>query len=448
MFEILFAILISMLSLICLLWVLRSDPISVGLPAAYLFVLFMEHLPGALSHAVGIEISAGLGGAFYDTEWIQSGITLTSFGSIGFTVGVWWARFRKRTVPIVRAAARSQFWYFCLIVGWLLLLVFRFVRGLPTVTGLIDRGSTVWMLGALLGLRSAVQRGSAIGSWIWLAVLAAFPTSVLLYGGFLSYGAQAVIVVLSPLAITAKSKWRLIGSVGIILFFGLTVFANYFINRDKLRDVLWSEATLEDRIDVVTDVIKNFEWFDPGNESHRDALNQRLNQNYFIGIAAERIKQQDSNYIYGRSVWEALLSLVPRFIWPEKPVFGGSGDIVAEMTGLELSTSTSWGVGQVLEFYINFGTPGVILGFFLLGWLIRLLDFQAAAAETNGDFRGALCFFLPAVALIQPTGSMVEITGGAGAALIMAYGLAWIWGVWSSFTVHAREPNDPSPVKE
>jgi hypothetical protein len=119
-------------------------------------------------------------------------------------------------------------------------------------------------------------------------------------------------------------------------------------------------------------------------------------------------------------------------LWPEKPVFGGSPKIVAEMTGLRLANNTTFGVGNVMEFQINFGIPGLIIGFFLLGFLIRTLDRNAAAAEGRGDLGKTILCFLPAVALIQPNGSMVELCGGAGAALVAAYAWKWAWGQFNS----------------
>src|ERR1035441_4127010 len=114
-----------------------------------------------------------------------------------------------------------------------------------------------------------------------------------------------------------------------------------------------------------------------------------------------------ADYLGGDSVRQGLLSLVPRVLWPEKPVFAGSPQIVSKMTGLHLSPTTSFGVGNVMEFQINFGVPGVVIGFFVLGWLIGTLDLKAAVAEARGDMGGVILFFLSAVALINPDGAPV-----------------------------------------
>ena len=200
--------------------------------------------------------------------------------------------------------------------------------------------------------------------------------------------------------------------------------------RNDIREQVWGGASLEARIDSVTDTVRGFEWFDPSNRKHLGALDERLNQNYFVGLAARRIEVGLSRYLDGESVWEGLLSLVPRLLWPDKPVFGGSPQIVSKMTGLHFSPNTSIGVGNVMEFQINFGIPGVVIGFFVLGWLIGMLDLKAAVAEARGDMGGTILFFLPCVALIQPNGSIVELTGGSAAALVAAYGWRWAWKQW------------------
>jgi hypothetical protein len=84
-----------------------------------------------------------------------------------------------------------------------------------------------------------------------------------------------------------------------------------------------------------------------------------------------------------------------------------------------------------MELQVNFGMPGVAVGFLILGWLIGRLDYRAAAAEARGDLVKLILYYLPCVALIQPNGSIVELTGGAAAALVGAYIWKWIWTSWS-----------------
>jgi hypothetical protein len=84
-----------------------------------------------------------------------------------------------------------------------------------------------------------------------------------------------------------------------------------------------------------------------------------------------------------------------------------------------------------MEFQINYGIPGLVVGFFLLGFLLRALDRHAAVSLRRANFNGTIVSFLPAVALVQPNGSLVELAGGGAAALVAAFGWRWAWKHWS-----------------
>jgi hypothetical protein len=412
-------------ALIWLCWILRRDRVSLGLPIAYLISLLLIHVPGAFAHAVS-------DGNLYNrgSRIVEIGIYFTAIGSVCFVAGVWLARFfsrRTHALPSYDAAPRHDFLWFCVIGGWLFTYGLGFLREAPSVGAVIEKGGAVWMLGVLLGLRDAFERSDVRGMFTWLCVLMVYPSLMLLFGGFLSYGSTAIIIASSVLIVSSRSPWRVLVGASFGLFLGLTVFVNYFAHRDNIRRVVWSGGALEERLDVVADAFSNFEWFDPGNREHLIAFDKRLNQNYFVGLAATRIQEGRVDYLYGRSVWEALISLVPRILWPEKPVSAGSPAIVSEMTGLHLSPTTSFGVGNVMELQINFGILGVVFGFVGLGWLLGMLDSKAAEAESCGDLERLLLFFLVAAALIQPNGSLVEMFSGAAAALVAAYGWRWAW---------------------
>jgi hypothetical protein len=283
------------------------------------------------------------------------------------------------------------------------------------------------MLGVLLGLRNAFQRGDLKWIVFWAGALMVFPVVILLFGGFLSYGSAAIILVCAALTVSTRSYSRVVVGIAVFTFVSLSIFVNYFEHRTELRQQVWGGAPLDVRINTVRDTFTNFQLFNPSNRQHLIDLDKRLNQNYYVGLAARRIEGGQAAYLRGESVWEGMLALVPRVFWPEKPVYGGSPQIVSKMTGLRFNSRTSIGVGNVMEFQINFGVPGVVIGFFLLGWAIGKLDLKAAIGEREGQFGNVILFFLPCVAMIQPNGSIVEITGGPAAAFVAACVWSWLW---------------------
>jgi hypothetical protein len=282
----------------------------------------------------------------------------------------------------------------------------------------------------------------------WIIALAVYPTLMLLMGGFLSYGIAAVVTVLSVFLVASPNRLRLVIGTALLSVVGISVFVAYFEHRSEIRGAVWGGADVDTRLEVSLGAAKDISMFDPRNPMHLQSLDMRLNQNYFAGLAAARIAAGKSDYLHGRSIWEGVLALVPRAIWPEKPVVAGSGRIVADMTGLNLSTSTSFGVGNVMEFQINYGLPGLVIGFLLLGFAIGKLDRMAAIADALGDFDKIFFAYLPAVALIQPNGSMVEMASGAAAAFIAAMAWRWAWRRWPKPYAQTRPRVSRNPMPQ
>lgn len=416
---------------LALLWLVRRNQVSLGLPIAYLYLLLLIHVPGAFAHVVG-------GDFLLNTDLIQIAMRFVAIGAVCFVLGVWWARRRSpSTVPISGNLDRKGFFLFCLIVGWVSTFGLSPLYSIPSVSAAVIQGGAIWMLGVLLGLRTAVHTRDFRWTGFWLGALMVYPAAMLLIGGFLSYGGAAVVLIFSVFAVSARKYWQAVGGVALFVVLSLSIFVTYFEHRNEIRKEVWNGAPMDARIDSVMGAVNDFQILDPTNRDHLYALDARLNQNYFAGLAARRIEQGRVNYLEGESVWEGLMSLVPRVFWPDKPVFGGSPQIVSKMTGLRFRYDTSIGVGNVMEFQINFGTPGVVVGFLILGWVIGTLDLKAAMAERRGELGKMILFFLPCVALIQPNGSLVELFGGAAAALVAAS--VWYWA-WKKFMGRKSHP--------
>jgi hypothetical protein len=73
-----------------------------------------------------------------------------------------------------------------------------------------------------------------------------------------------------------------------------------------------------------------------------------------------------------------------------------------------------------MEFYINFGTIGVVVGFVLLGALIGMFDAWAAERLWQGDWMQFAMWFLAGLGFIQAGGSLVEVMSTVAAGLVAA----------------------------
>jgi hypothetical protein len=90
-------------------------------------------------------------------------------------------------------------------------------------------------------------------------------------------------------------------------------------------------------------------------------------------------------------------------------------------TGDEYASGTSVGLGQVMEFYGNFKRTGVIVCFFLLGWLVAFWDMRCGVALRRGDWRRYSYYFILLVPLMIPGGSAVELFSGTASAAVLVW---------------------------
>jgi len=113
-----------------------------------------------------------------------------------------------------------------------------------------------------------------------------------------------------------------------------------------------------------------------------------------------------------------LYILIPRVIWPSKPILSGSIQFSIDYAGQSIDTTHSTAVTPFGDLYLNFGLPGIIGGMFLLGILYRL--FYQAFRERNSE--SSLVLYLGL--LFWMTNIEAEIVGliqGAFQQLIIFY---------------------------
>jgi hypothetical protein len=162
--------------------------------------------------------------------------------------------------------------------------------------------------------------------------------------------------------------------------------------------------------------LDEFAWFDLRDEDDLRPIDRREGQNMYIGASAERLSAGIVDYARGSTLLDAILMLVPRALWPAKPVRSGGSSLVSAYTGIGFWGSTSVGAGQVMELYINFGTPGVVLGFGLFGALMAFLDRAAARRLGRGEWTRFVPLYSLGLGLMQPGNafSSLAVSGISG----------------------------------
>jgi hypothetical protein len=407
-----------------------------ALTLAYFLALSLGHSPGLLSY-LNSDVAWG---AF---EATKVGIDVTLIGMTAFIVGAMAARILPRSIASVKGYQQTFGEVDFSRLGWRILaigVIAQFVilpvsALLPSLTAITSSLGTLLVLGFWVLLYSSAMANDSLQTLRIFMMLPLLPLGTLITGGFLGYGTVWVLSIVAFQFVAARRRTLFYLSVPPAIFLGLSLFVTYFQQRDDLRDVIWYQnAGITSRLDQVTKLVTEFQFLDLSNENHLWALDQRLNQNYLVGMGVMRHREGLAELWYGATV--PIWVVIPRAIWPDKPAVGGSGDLVEQFTGVTFAEGTSVGTGQVIEFYMNFGMAGVVAGFAILGFILMRLDQGVMRALAMGNIHGAVRCALPGLALLQPLGSLLEMLVGAISAIVVAQLL-----VHSKLLVSTQRPN-------
>ena len=389
-----------------------------GLTFAYLLNVSLIHLFGAAIYLMPAYQNRDARFTAIGFEQALYGITAFALGGLLITPLLIRRGLLPRAGAVQVADARLPKAYIAAGVVFYILSA-SFLSHLPTASAIISSGSQLVLVGFALCCWKAWRERRTRNLLFWLAASLSMPAVTLIVQGFLGFGAIAVLTLLIFVSTFVKSPWKVGLAGGLIVYFGLSVFVSYMRDRSEIRATVWGNQSFFDRIDRVLDTASTIEPFNPDDYAHLQRVDGRLNQNFLVGVAVFQLSQSQ-NFAHGDTLWDALLALIPRAIWPEKPIHAGSGNLVARFTGMDFAEGTSVGIGQVLEFYANFGTAGVAIGFLIMGVIVTALDWQAAERLARNDLHGFVLWFLPGLAFLQVGGQLVEITASAGASLLVA----------------------------
>jgi hypothetical protein len=395
----------------------RQGPTHVGLQLSYLAGFWMNHWA-----ALAIYLLPWYCGE--QPTFTLLGARQSLYALIGFTAGV-------TLIPIVfklRARAHpspteipSSIRYPMLILGLTFQLVLPRISVIPGLQWIFSGGQAFAVIAVILSIWNAVCKRDRRLAQQWLLAGLFFPFSSIVGAGFLGFGIVALmpVVIFSLVFLIRKNllKLAVFGTVGGYLL--LSVFVTYMRDRAEIRQAVWKSRDFTERFSRIANTFSNFEFFSPHDDRHLKAMDARLNQNWLVGAAVVH-SDSTQEWAAGATLRDAALGVIPRLLWPDKPA-AGSGDLVSKYTGIEFDESTSVGIGQVMEFYVNYGTPMVVLGFFIWGGLLAWLDTICVRALSSGNIARFITTFMMGLPLLQIGGSLVEVVTGVVGGMVMAY---------------------------
>jgi len=125
-------------------------------------------------------------------------------------------------------------------------------------------------------------------------------------------------------------------------------------------------------------------------------------------------------FSYGRQLLGAILTFVPRNLWPSKPY--ATGQTAAEALGFPF---TNLSAPLPAEIYVDFGIFGLIILSFALGCGVRRLDFGAQRAALTGAPMTTRLLYGGVIgyATILCRGALLAVA----APIYLYFGVNWIW---------------------
>ncbi len=361
----------------------------------------------------------------FSPQWIEDGFRLSFYGLIAFVVGssiiapfLINALQRKKSTMNYLSDPRLPKAY--VLTGFICYFVLsRFLGRIPTLASLLSSGLGLMAAGICMGLWGAWKDKRRRLFRKWLIFGLSVPPLLTIGGqGFLSFGAGVFLAVVAFVASFYRPRWKVI-VIGILLgYVGLSFYVTYMRDRSLIREAVWGGQSLPSRIKQMYSMASSFEWFDLYDQNHLKKIDARMNLNLLVGAAVSHLGK-NHNYAKGETILQSLAAFVPRALWPDKPLKVGGNQLATRFTGIPFPQETSVGIGEVIEFYANFGEVGVIVGFFFMGMIVTIFDAFAKDCFSRGDWRGFSLWFVPGLTLIEAGSSLVVITASVGGAFIM-----------------------------
>jgi hypothetical protein len=397
----------------------RKGTAGVGLVLAYLLNYWMLFWAGSVAYVFPWFSGPWRDFTTVGAEYSLYGLLAFAFGSLALTPVLLDAGILPRVRAVHYPDPRLPRAY--LLVGVISYVMLSVVAGrILSMNAILSAGQELVVVGLGLCCWQAWRDNEFKQLTFWLAMSLMPPLLTIITRGYIGYGAVATISVLIFLSnfVRARGKLFLVGAL--LGYLALSVFVTYMRDRSEIRHSVWGGASYSNRFDILGKTASGFEWFDPFSQTQLERIDDRLNQSFLVGAAVEHLSQT-GDFARGATLLDSLYALIPRAFWRDKYITAGSGSLVARFTGFQYdNNATSVGIGQVMEFYANFGTTGLVIGFMIFGVIITTLDILATERLASGDLHGFVLWYLPGLAFLQVGGQLVEITASAAAALVVA----------------------------
>jgi hypothetical protein len=433
----------------CLIWLIiigfmffdawKKKSKGVGLSLGFVMTLTVGYWFGGFIHSLPWYESSSryILQREVDVEYLSRALFVCLSGLVAFVFGnvVLFRLFSKRVKSVDNPHPKETSsenaklpQKYILIAIFFNLLLGPFLAHIPSLGSVANAGWIVLPTGiCLLVWKRSILRHHRMQFIILVGgSIALLPAFTMITTGFLGFGVRSVIVIVVFGFVFYKPRWHLVVLCLIGVYIGLSFFVAYMGQKDELRQAAWYEQSSSAAATQVGEMFKNFAWLDLRNPDHLAPIDIRLCETLFmISRGIERLDMGYVEYGKGENLYGSLVALVPRILWPNKPLISGGSEFVTKYTGIKFTKNTSIASGPVFELYVNGGVVIVIIGFMTLGAFLAFLDIRAAHYLTSGDWRKFMVFFSTGAPFLNNESGFAMIVGSSFTALLISLGINW-----------------------
>jgi hypothetical protein len=377
---------------------------GIGLGIRFLFLLstFDFFLAGPFLYFLADITPKGVG-----ENYRNAALSLTLYGFLSFLVAgyyivpslmgsrlsmptAWTALATKERLAVQRKAG-----YHLLKVGLVSLLLNPIALRIPTVRAiwstincLIETGMVMLFINAIL----ANDRRRLVNLFMLQVGIGAVRAVFSGHFGFVVLQSQLLLCLALLSSRPRPSAWLILGVAGCIAFIPVTIWLS---GREKMREAMGKGAGISERITAFLEGATMPDSINPIDEANLNRVQERLDYSNLFAAALQHTPENEP-YAMGSTIFEpAMMALIPRIIWPSKPISAGGSAYVTRFTGIDFQNA-SIATSYFFEFYVNYGPVAVIIGMGILGLVCGLGDyyyFKHAEKHIATEWTIFLCFW-------------------------------------------------------
>ena len=413
-------------------------PFAFILSTTFLYIGFIAYLNPDYSH-LRADGSAYLASYGFSRDTVVLGTFAALLALTLFNVGVLLSRFgatRPKLLArpgqlVFEASFRLRLLGGLAFFGTAGFVLARVQIPIPLIDATLQVGRNAAVVVICLGPALILLSEGETAHRRWLLAGLVLPLAYILFFGFVSYAFIAFCCIFGfYIAFLRKKRMK----VWQFLVFGLagtyallSAFITWMNFRDTLREMIATGSMIEDRVQALWQAVLSIRFLNWSDLQSLDLLMARLNQYIFVGKAVEMHNANPTLRLGGETIWVSALAWIPRFLWPGKPEMNTT-QFMRDHTGIEFTDRAAFGNGPVMEFYVNFGWVGIVVGFLILGVLIGRIDRRASISLRSGRLFDFVKWFAVGLAFIAPLTSLFFMVNTAIVTYVILSSIQYVIG--------------------